>query len=103
MSKNINFDFKELLPQLKKFQKKLSKHFSFILTIVVLMVYLFVVWHIKSLATVEPTPEAQDEALVTTKIPKIDQKAINQIQSLENNSPAVHSLFNEARNNPFHE
>lgn len=103
MSKDINFDLKTILPKLKVFEKKSSKHFSFVVILVVLFVYLIVVWHIKALVTAEPTPEAEDEALVTTKVPKIDQKAINQIQSLENNSPAVKSLFNNARNNPFHE
>jgi hypothetical protein len=101
--KDLNFDLKVLLPRLKKLWQKLSKHLSFVVTMVVLLVYLIVVWHIRALATAEPSQEAQDEALISTKIPKIDQKAINQIQSLESNSPAVQSLFNEARNNPFHE
>jgi uncharacterized membrane protein SpoIIM required for sporulation len=103
MSKDLNFNLKEVIPKLTRQEKRFSKHFSFVLILFVLLIYLFVVWHIKSLATAEPTPEAQDEALASTKIPKIDQKAVNQIQSLENNSQAVHSLFNEARNNPFHE
>ncbi|HSX17850.1 MAG TPA: hypothetical protein VLE51_00635 [Candidatus Saccharimonadales bacterium] len=103
MSKNLNFDLKTLLPKLKKMQQKLSKHFPFAVILGVLLVYLFVVWHIRTLATAEPSNAAQEEALLSTKVAKIDQKAIAQIQSLEQNSPEVHSLFNDARNNPFHE
>jgi len=103
MSKDISFDLKTLTPKLKKIWQRFSKHLSFVVILLVLLVYLIVVWHIRGLATAEPTQEAEDEALLSTQIPKIDQKAISQIQSLENNSPAVHSLFNEARNNPFYE
>lgn len=104
MNKDVKLDFaKKLLPKFKKILQIFTKHLPFIPVIVALLIYLLVVWHIRSLATAEPSPEAEDEALISTRIPKIDQKAINQIQSLENNSPAVQSLFNEARNNPFHE
>ncbi len=103
MNKDLNFDLKAILPKLKKLQQKLSKHLAFSVTLLVLLVYLLVVWHIRGLATAEPSTDAEEEALLSTTLPKIDQKAINQIQSLENNSPAVHSLFNQARNNPFNE
>lgn len=103
MNKDLSFNFKTLLPRLKKAWLVVLRHLTFIVTVLVLLVYLSVVWHIKTLATAEPTPDEEDQALVSTKVPKIDQKAINQIQSLENSSPALHSLFNQARNNPFHE
>lgn len=103
MSKNLNFDLKAVAPLFKKYWAKVSKHMTFIIIICVLFVFLFVVWHINSLATAEPSDEAEQAALTSAKIHKIDQKAIDQIQSLENNSPAVHSLFDRARNNPFKE
>lgn len=103
MSKDLNFDLKTLMPKLKQLWQKISKHLSFIVTLLVLLVYLYVVWHIRTIATAEPSQEAQDATLISTKVPKIDQAAISQIQSLEQNSPEVHSLFDKARNNPFHE
>ncbi|HZP55329.1 MAG TPA: hypothetical protein VFB03_00995 [Candidatus Saccharimonadales bacterium] len=103
MSKNINLDLKSLLPKIKKFELKASKHIPFVAIVAALLVYIFVVWQIRGLVNAEPTQDAEDQALTSTKIPKIDQKAIEQIQSLENNSPEIHSLFNSARNNPFNE
>jgi predicted negative regulator of RcsB-dependent stress response len=103
MSKDLNFDLKQVMPKIKSFWTKISKHLPFILIIAALFVFLFVVWRIKSYAIAEPSDEAVNTAEMSTKVPKIDQKAISQIQSLEDNSPEVHSLFNQARNNPFRE
>lgn len=103
MSTELNFDLKKLRPKLKRFEQPLSKHFAFIVILAVLLIYLFVVLQIRTLATAEPSLEAQAQALGSSLIPKIDQKAISQIQSLQQNSPQIQSLFNEARNNPFHE
>src|SRR5438045_1525670 len=101
MSKDLNFDLKAVMPQVKKYWAKVSKHLAFIAIIGVLLVYLFVVWHINALATAEPSDQDEQAAVTSAKIHKIDQKAINQIQALENNSPAVHTLLDKARSNPF--
>ena len=101
--RNLNFDLKKITPKLKKYSQKLTAHLSFIVILLVLLVYLLVVWQIKGLATAEPPPEAESQAQLSTKIPKIDKKAIERIQSLEQNSPQIRSLFDKARNNPFHE
>lgn len=97
---NQNISLKSLRPLLIKRTKSLAYHASFIVVIVVLCAYLFVVWRISKLATAEPTDDA---AAAQAVIPKVDKKAIDQIQQLEQNSPEVQSLFNSARNNPFSE
>lgn len=101
MSKNL--DLKAAKVKLVQLKQRLSRHLSFIATVTVLVLYLFVVWQLNKLATAEPTLEQENSGLSARQIPRIDKDAINQIQSLEKNSPEVHSLFNEARNNPFHE
>lgn len=101
--KNRNIDLKALVAKLKNLEKALLNHLLFIVTLAVLLVYLFVVWQIRALATAEPSPDAETEALTQAKVPRIDQKTIDKIQSLENNSPQIQALFNNARNNPFHE
>ena len=100
MSKEI--DFSKVKKKAAALLPRLLKHSSFIVIIFVLFVYLFTVWRISQLATAEPSPDAQSTAEVTS-VPKVDQKAINQVLNLENNSPQVHSLFNDVRNNPFNE
>lgn len=101
MSKDIKLDLKSLEALPKKFSSKAGRHASFAGVMLVLLVYLFVVWRISQLATAEPPEDTT--VLIQTSIPKVDKKAIDQIQTLEQNNTEVHSLFNNARNNPFQE
>lgn len=101
MSKQI--DIKVYLAKIKKIQTALIKHVGFVATLIILFIYLFTIWRISNLATAEPTNSAENAALTTTNIPKVDKNAINQIQSLEKSNVQVQSLFNSARNNPFQE
>lgn len=96
-------DLKTILPKLKGLVGKEAKHAAFIAILLVAGVYLYVVWSIGHLATAEPSEEAQTKAQSSSAVPKIDPKAIQQIQKLEASNAQVHSLFNQARNNPFQE
>lgn len=99
--KNPNLDIKKALAQTKQTLRVVAKHASFLAIMVVLTAYLVVVWKISGLASTEPTNESSQAA--TSSIPKIDKNAIKQIQALEQNNTQVHSLFNQARTNPFQE
>jgi predicted PurR-regulated permease PerM len=90
-----------VLAPVKKFYSKYRRHTVFIVILLVLLIYVVVVLKINSLANAEPTPD--QETVVTGSIPKIDGTAIKQIQSLEASNTDVHSLFEQARNNPFSE
>lgn len=69
--------------------------------LLVVAVYGFVVWRIDALKNAPPTPSAVDSQLQSTT--HIDQATINKIQQLQSNSVSVQALFNQARQNPFHE
>lgn len=101
MSKNL--DLKALVPLAKKHLAVVQKHLAFIFVMVILLSYVFVVWKISNLATVEPTAEEEAAALTATTIPKVNKNAISQIEALEKNNAEVRSLFEQARNNPFQE
>ena len=101
MSKKISVNLKSIKPQLKKHSQRVLKHAPFIAVLVVLIVYTYTVVRISSLTTAEPSAEDESVALASTNIPKVDKKAVEQIQSLEKSSVEIQSLFNEARNNPF--
>jgi hypothetical protein len=103
MKKDMKLDMGQIKEKAAKLAKAESKHVTFTLILFVLLVYIFAVWNISKLATAEPSQEALDTAQQQHKIPKVDAKAIKQIQSLESDNAQVHSLFNEARNNPFQE
>src|SRR5437868_14385235 len=99
MSKHLKLKSINPIPLLKNFYTKYGQHTVFGVVILVLLVYVFVVLKINTLANAEPGPD--QENTVTASIPKIDGNAVNQIQSLENNNTEIHSLFEQARNNPF--
>ena len=98
---NAQLDIKSLRLKVEKYLKLISDHAVFAAVLFVLLTYIFMVWQISKLSTAEPSGEAVSAA--STQIPKIDQQAITQIQNLEQNNTDAHSLFNQARNNPFQE
>lgn len=103
MKKDMKFQLAQLKAKFKKVMPLVNKHAAFAATTAVLIIYLLVVWHISSLATAEPSVDQTTTADASSVVPKVDSKAIQQIQSLEQNSVQVQALFNAARNNPFHE
>lgn len=101
MSKKLSFNPAKIQADASKLVNRYSKHATFGAIIVVLLVYILVVFKINSLSKVEPA--ANQTSTATNLIPKVNQKSINRIQSLEQNNTQIHSLFEAARNNPFQE
>ena len=100
---NLDLKIKSLLsPALLKDLKKFKRHIIFVVLIIVLLTYVVVVLKISTLSKAEPTPD-QTAADSGTIIPHVNQQAINRIQSLEDHNTQIHSLFEQARNNPFQE
>lgn len=101
MAANINLD--AIVNNLQATGQKVLRYLGFIFVIVLLGMYSFLVFRINSLTTAEPSEDAIAEKLQTVQRPKIDQASIDKIQQLQDNSVEVKSLFQEARDNPFHE
>jgi hypothetical protein len=99
--KTLNLKSIKLAPLITKYSKKFSKHTPFILLLVVLLTYVYVVVKISALSKAEPPANQSPDT--SALIPRVNQKAIGQIQSLETNNTQIHSLFEQARNNPFAE
>ena len=101
---NINTNLKNYKTIVLKKGRPILAHSVFIIILLVLLVYLFMIWQISSLAKADPTPEAQSQALLTAKkIPRVDKNAIAKIQKLEASNTQLQALFNKARSNPFQE
>jgi hypothetical protein len=78
--------------------------YSFVLFLVfVALIYGFVILRINSLSNAQPTDNAVTSQVKAAQIPHIDKKVVDQLQSLQDNSVSVKSLFNQARANPFKE
>jgi len=101
MNKDMNLKSINLKDQAAKLFKQYGKHIGFAAVIVVLLTYVYVVLKINSLSKAEPA--SSQTTTSQTVIPHVNQQAINRIQALENNSPQIHSIFEQARNNPFQE
>lgn len=79
------------------------RYMKLIFIVVLLAMYGFLVFRINTLTGAEPSDEAIAEKLQTVQRPKIDKSAVEKIQQLQDNSSEVQSLFQAARDNPFHE
>jgi len=66
-------------------------------------VYGFVVYRIQAAATAEPSDSEISAKVQATSTPHIDQAVVDQMQSLQDHSVNVKTLFDQARSNPFQE
>jgi hypothetical protein len=81
--------------------QKLQKYSLVLFVILLGIVYGFILFRITTLSSQQPSPAAVDSQVKSANVPKIDQKIVEQLQSLKDNSVSVQGLFDEARNNPF--
>ena len=80
------------------------QHYSFLLFLVfVALVYGFILLQINSLSNAQPSEDAVNGQVQAARITHIDPAVVRQLQSLQDNSVSVKTLFNEARANPFQE
>lgn len=99
----MNFDLKELPNKLEPFLQKFRRNIVMIFILALAAVFGFLILRISMLAHSEPSEQAVDEKLQQVKRPKIDEKAAQKIQQLEDTNVQIRSLFKQARENPFQE
>jgi hypothetical protein len=66
-------------------------------------VYGFVLWRVQGLSNVQPTDTDVSTEVKLSATPHVNQTVIKQMQDLQDNSVSVHTLFDQARSNPFQE
>lgn len=69
--------------------------------ILVGLVYGYLFLRIGTLVNTQPSADAVATQVKTAKIPYIDEKVVDQLQALQDNSVSVQTLFNNQRTNPF--
>lgn len=67
----------------------------------VVLVYGIVLLRLNSLNNQQPTEDQVTSQVKAARIPHIDQSVVQQLQSLQDHSVNVQTLFDQARNNPF--
>jgi hypothetical protein len=99
MKESLNKIISKILPlAIKAARYKLFGFFIILLTL-----YGFLIFRINVLNGKTPSDDKVNAKLTTTTRPHIDKSAKDKVQQLQDNSVEVRSLFNSARNNPFHE
>ena len=97
------FNLSDLKNQLNKIVQILNKNKLFIFIIVVILTYGYIYLKIETANSISLNStqiQAITNPLANTRI---NSQVVQQIQSLQNNSVNVQSLFQNARNNPFND
>jgi hypothetical protein len=94
---------KDVLAKCVALLQKVRRYSFAIFLVFVALLYGFVLLRINTLGKEQPSGVAVSSQVKNARIPHIDQLVVKQLQSLQDNSVNVKSLFNQARNNPFQE
>ena len=66
-------------------------------------VYGFALYQIQTAHDAQPSENAIASQVQSTSTPHVDQNVVDQLQTLQDNSVNVKTLFDQARSNPFQE
>ena len=99
----VKFSLKDLAAKCVSTLQKLRRYGLVVFLVFVAVLYGFVLLRINTLGKVQPSADAVSGQVKSARIPHIDQSVVRQLQSLQDNSVSVKSLFNQARSNPFEE
>ncbi len=91
----------ELVTKLTSNTQKLRRYSLIGFIVLVISIYGFLFLRITSLSGQEPTEAEISSQINASQVPHIDKSVVQQLQSLEDNSVSVQTLFNQARSNPF--
>jgi len=80
---------------------KIQKYLPVIFACLLLIIYGFLMYRINVLTSAGP--DTSTSPAKTARVPHIDPKLLDQLQSLQDNSTSVQTLFDQARDNPFQE
>ncbi|MGB4800171.1 MAG: hypothetical protein WBP03_01480 [Candidatus Saccharimonadales bacterium] len=98
---NMNLDTQSAKHALRGLFRSLNASRSLVFFVLLTTLYSIIVWRINVLSSATPTQAEVASAEQKVSRPKISNKTIEKLHSLEDNSVRVQALFNDARNNPF--
>jgi len=101
--KNKSIDFHSLQKQLRGLTDGVHRYKALLFFLVLSSLYGFILLRINDLSSAPPNQDDVTSAQGAVKQPKIPEATITRLQSLQDNSVRVQTIFNDARNNPFQE
>lgn len=93
--------FKSLVAKGAGALRRIQRYSFWLFLVFVLLLYGFILLRINSLSGVQPSSDAVSSQVKAARIPHVDPSVVKQLQSLQDNSVSVQTLFNQARSNPF--
>ena len=96
---DINLNLDSVKTWAASFGKKIGAYKVFLFFLVIASLYGYILWRINVYSNA-PASESEVSAKTSAQ-PHIDQDTVEKIQSLQDNSVSVRSIFDEARQNPF--
>lgn len=101
MSKNVSLE--DLSKSANRAGIVVAKYRALIFFVVIASLYGFILWRINVLSNAPPSQADVSSAEKGTASPHVSDTVVQKLQSLQDNSVSVQSLFEQARNNPFNE
>jgi hypothetical protein len=101
MSKSITIE--DFTKSASRASLVVAKYRALIFFIVIASLYGFILWRINVLSNAPPSQADISTAEKGTAGPHVSDTVVQKLQSLQDNSVSVQTLFEEARNNPFNE
>ncbi len=92
-----------IVSSLTKVGQTLQRYMTLWFVLLLVLVYGFVLYRIQAAQSAQPTDTEISSQLQATPAPHVDPKVVEQMQSLQDHSVNVKTLFDEARSNPFKE
>ncbi|MDB5166391.1 MAG: hypothetical protein JWM37_463 [Candidatus Saccharibacteria bacterium] len=92
-----------LIDKLQPLINRLYKARYIIFILMVIAVFGYVGWQVRTAISVEPDAATVSAASGKSNSPHIDPATISKIRQLQDNSVEVRALFDQARRNPFQE
>ena len=100
-SANITLNAGNIAARLSAVGRKLGAYKAFLFFLAVAALYGFIVWRINAFSNAPASTTVKTPNVAAQ--PHIDPATIAKIQSLQDNSVSVQTLFDSARQNPFQE
>jgi hypothetical protein len=96
-----SLNLKDLQEEVVGILQQVRRYAVVIFLVFVAILYGFILMRVNNLSNAQPSSDAVSSQVKAAQIPHIDPSVVNQIESLQNNSVNVQSLFNQERSNPF--
>lgn len=101
--KNDNITLGGITKMFKAGGRQLARHSAFLFFVLLAIIYSYIIFSINDLSGISPDQATLSKSPSATTQPHIDPKVVQKLQSLQDNSVNVQTLFNQARQNPFEE